>query len=557
MSQHAHGNEAPSYTHGNSLIDMFDASVREHPQSPCLVDGDRTLSYREVQDLAAVLGARLTAAGLRRGERVGLLLERSAAIPVAILAILGAAAAYVPLDPAYPDERLRYIAEDAGIRVVLGTRDDADRLGIKGLVVVDPGDQAENADPTPDEAGAGADERPGPDDPAYVIYTSGSTGPPKGCVVTQGNVVALLRAALPLFEVGTRDRWSLFHSASFDFAVWELWGALATGAAAVVVPGPVARMSLDFLDFLRKQRITVLNQVPSVFRSLAAEYAEEADEPEEADEAAAGPAGAGGARARLALRYLVFGGESVDLPTVAAFLDRFEDPPVAVNMYGITEITVHATFKVLQKPDFDGPARSPIGRALPHLTLELRGEDGRPVAEGGTGELWISGAAVAAGYLNRPELTAQRFVTEHTAGVPRRHYRTGDLARRLPGGEFEYLGRNDQQVKLRGFRIEPGEIEAVLRAYPGVLDAAVTIVATPAGAQFLTACVVPADDLPAPEADALTAQLRAHAVLNLPGHMVPDRFRTVAALPLTVSGKLDRSALPELARPRRRHRPVG
>jgi amino acid adenylation domain-containing protein len=544
MSQH--GPDVPDaigYTTGNSLIDMFDASARAHPDSPCIIDGDRSLSYREVRDLAAALGARLAAAGLRRGERVGLLLERSAQIPVAILAALGVGAAYVPLDPAYPDERLRYIAEDAGIRVVLGVREDADRLGVKDLIVVDPGGQ-DGAGPGRAEAGG----RPGPDDPAYVIYTSGSTGQPKGCVVTQGNVVALLQAALPLFEVGPRDRWSLFHSASFDFSVWELWGALATGAAAVVVPGHVARMSLDFLDFLSEQRITVLNQVPSVFRSLATVYAEEADE------AAAGRAAAGadGTRARLMLRYLVFGGESVDLPTVGAFLDRLEDPPVAVNMYGITEITVHATFKVLEKQDLAGPARSPIGRALPHLALELRDEDGRPVGEGGTGELWISGAAVAAGYLNRPELTAQRFVTEHAADGPRRYYRTGDLARRLPGDEFEYLGRNDQQVKLRGFRIEPGEIEAVLRAYPRVLDAAVTIVTTPAGAQFLTACVVQADGARPDEADALAAELRAYARLNLPGHMVPDRFHTVDALPLTVSGKLDRSALAQLARPRRR-----
>jgi nonribosomal peptide synthetase DhbF len=255
--------------------------------------------------------------------------------------------------------------------------------------------------------------------------------------------------------------------------------------------------------------------VPSVFRSLSLAH----------EQAGAPP---------LELRYVVFGGESVDLDVIGRFAARVPAPRL-INMYGITEITVHATFKQLTPDDLAGPVRSPVGSALPHLAIELRDETGAPVAPGQPGEMWISGAGVAAGYLHRSELTAERFVTADG----RRYYRSGDLARRLPSGEFEYLGRTDQQVKLRGFRIEPGEIEAILRDHRGVRDAAVTVVSTAGGAQFLTACVVPAaDELP---------DLRTYAAGALPGHMVPHRYLAVSALPRTPSGKLDRAALTDLA----------
>lgn len=371
-----------------------------------------------------------------------------------------------------------------------------------------------------------------PGDTAYVIYTSGSTGHPKGCVISHGNVLALLRAALPLFDVDQDDRWSLFHSHAFDFSVWELWGALATGATAVLVRGQTAQLPHEFLDFLVRHRVTVLNQVPSVFRFLTMTYADSARPP-------------------LALRYLVFGGESVELDVTRAFLGHLSSPaPAVVNMYGITEITVHATAKVLTGADLDGAVRSPIGKALPHLTIDVRGEDLAPVAVGESGELWIAGAGVAAGYLDRPELTAQRFVMLDTPEGPRRSYRTGDLARVLPDGELEFLGRNDQQVKLRGFRVELGEVEATLRTHDAVREVAATVITTAAGAQFLVACVVVAGD-PTPDGAELAATLRAHARTGLPAHMVPDRYVVVPALPLTPSGKLDRGALPVLARPAR------
>jgi amino acid adenylation domain-containing protein len=476
-----------------------------------VTDGAAPLTYAELTRRAAGLGAALAARGIGPGDLVGVLADQSPDTVVAILGVLCAGAAYVPLDVSYPATRLRFMAEDAGLRVAVGA---GGLEGVETLAVPGPGAEgAKGADAPAARAGA--------DDPAYVIYTSGSTGRPKGCVVTHGNVLALVRHTLPLFDVGPADRWSVFHSFSFDFSVWELWGALLTGATAVCVPRETARLPEDLLDFLAAQRVTVLDQVPSAFRALATVYPLRPVE--------------------LALRYLIFGGESVDLPVVRGFLAAVRGcRPVAVNMYGITETTVHATIKVLDEGDLAGPVASPIGSALPHLTVELRDETGRPVPAGAPGELWISGAGVARGYLRRPELTAQRFVEDGTG----RWYRSGDLARQGLGG-LEYLGRGDRQVKLRGFRIELGEIEAVLARSDLVAAAAVVAVERPSAGSVLVATVVPPVWPAGPD---LVAGLRRHAAAHLPRHMTPARYEVVRELPLTLSGKLDRRGLEAAAR---------
>ncbi|MFB8235003.1 amino acid adenylation domain-containing protein [Kitasatospora purpeofusca] len=506
-----------------SLPELFARVAAVRGDAAAVAGGGEQLGYAELDRRAGAVAARLTAAGLGRGDLVGVLLERSHRAPAWILGVLKSGAAYVPLDPSYPAERLRFMAGDAGLAALVGDPDRAAACGLDALPVIDPeAAAAEPAGPAAPASGpAGAE--PGPDDPAYVIYTSGSTGVPKGCVVTHGNVLELLRATLPLFELGTDDRWTLFHSASFDFSVWELWGAWATGATAVPVPAATAQAPEDFLRLLADERITVLNQVPSAFRHLAREYSDS------------------GAPA-TALRYVVFGGESVDLDVVRDFLTAAAaapgPAPVMVNMYGITEITVHATHLVLTPEQLAGGTASPIGRPLPHLAIELRDDALRLVPDGGTGEMWVAGAGVADGYLNRPELTAERFRTLDG----RRMYRTGDLARRLPDGGLAYLGRNDQQVKLRGHRVELGEVEAGLRAAPQVRDAAALVVRDAAGNELLTALVVPAG----PGAlDA--AALRRFARATMPAQLVPNRFHPVEELPLTSSGKLDRKALAELA----------
>ncbi|MCT9081064.1 amino acid adenylation domain-containing protein [Streptomyces fulvoviolaceus] len=501
-----------------SLPALFRLVAAEQPETVAVRDDGRTLTYAELDHASDRLAARLAHAGVRPGDLVGLLLERSADIPVGILGAMKAGAAYVPLDPSYPGERLRYMIEDAGVTTVVGTPEAAAERGLDSVSVLLPNDDShqELPVPAPDLTG---------DESAYVIYTSGSTGNPKGCVVGHRQVLALLRAALPLFDVAADDRWALFHSFSFDVSVWEFWASMATGATAVTVPLRIAQSPADFLALLAAERVTVLGQVPSVFRSLAMAY-EEAGRPE------------------LALRYLVFAGESVDLDVVGAFLKAYPGTaPTAVNMYGPTETTVYATHRALTEADFGGTVRSPIGASLPHLRLEIRDEDLLPLPDGESGELLIAGTGVADGYLGRPELTAERFVTLDGPGGPDRYYRTGDLARRLPDGSFEYLGRNDQQIKLRGYRIELGEVEAALRGHDNVKDAAVTVITTAAGATFFVACVVLAEGAPAKPA----AELRRHAQTVLPRYMVPDRYQVVDALPLTGSGKLDRGALTELA----------
>ena len=485
-----------------SLSAALDEVAARRGAAVAVTDGTSSLTYDELTGRVGALAGALAGRGIGRGDLVGVLADQTVDSVVAIAGVLRAGAAYVPLDVTYPAQRLRYMARDAGLRVVVGdgTLDELDAVPVSG-------------------AGGGATP-PVPadgEDPAYVIYTSGSTGEPKGCVVTHGNVLALLRHTLPLFDVGPADRWSVFHSFSFDFSVWELWGALLTGATAVCVPRAAAPLPEDVLDFLAAQRVTVLSQVPSVFRALATVYRSRP--------------------ADLALRYLVFGGERVDLAAVRDFLAAARGcRPVAVNMYGITETTVHATIRVLGERDLAGAVASPIGTALPHLTIELRDEGGRPVPAGADGEMWISGAGVARGYLNRPELTAQRFV-EDASG---RWYRSGDLARWGGDGGLEYLGRTDRQVKLRGFRIELGEIEAVLAGSDRVAAVAVVAVERPSAGSVLVASVVPREWPAGPD---LVGHLRGHAAARLPRHMVPARYQVVRELPLTLSGKLDRRSL--------------
>lgn len=491
-----------------TLPGQFAESARRGPDRTALLDGDTALTYAQVDSAATGLVAALRAQGVARGDRVGLVVERTARIPVAILAILRLGASYVPLDPKYPAARLKHMIDDADIGLVVGDLTTLPADVADGLRGIDLSSRA---------AGDGGDDASA-EDIAYVIYTSGSTGLPKGCLVTQDNVVSLVQATVPLLRIGADDRWSLFHSAGFDVSVFELWAAWSTGATAVVVPESAAQSPGELLRLLRKSEITVLSMVPSVFTQLVHAHAEEG-------------------AADLCLRYLLFAGESIQPDVITRFLDRFPVPPTAINLYGITEITVHATFKELSRADLTGPITSPIGRELPHLRIVLRDDQDQPVPDGAPGEIWVHGTGVAQGYLNRPELTAQRFrAIDGVVG-----YRSGDLARRLDNGELEYLGRVDQQVKLRGFRIELGEIESVLRGHHGVRDVAVL-----AHNDMLLALFVPVDAKAIPTASAL----RETAHRMLPDYMVPHRFEAIATLPYTPSGKLDRRTLQAAVRAR-------
>ncbi len=440
---------------GSCLHDRFQRQARQSPGSLAVSCEGRHLTYHELDDWSSRLASRLMSAGVGPEVRVGLFAERSLEMVVGLLAILKAGGAYVPLDPAYPRERIEFQLSDSCAGIVLVQEQLLDRLGSfpgRRLLLERPGDNG-RAPSSPLARGV----RVTPQNLAYIIYTSGSTGTPKGVPVTHANVCRLFTATDRWFRFTRDDVWTLFHSIAFDFSVWELWGALLYGGRLVVVPYWVARSPQAFHELLCSERVTVLNQTPSAFRQLAA-------------------VDAAGDPALLGLRLVIFGGEALELQGLRTWLDRHGDAnPRLVNMYGITETTVHVTYRPIARADLDLPRQaSPIGRPIPDLQLYALDANLEPVPPGAIGEAFVGGAGLARGYLGRPALTAERFVPDPWSGRPgSRLYRSGDLVRARPGGELEYVGRSDRQVKIRGFRIELGEIEAALARQPGIREVAV------------------------------------------------------------------------------------
>ena len=441
---------APSV--GDTLAARFARMAAETPSAPAVTYGDRTLTYGELDARANRLAHRLQALGVGPETLVGLLLERSVDLVVAVLAIAKAGGAYVPVDTANPTGRVASIVADAGVTLVVTQR------ALTGMVLPGSADvllvDDDSLEREPSHAPACAAT---PENAAYVIYTSGSTGAPKGVVVTQRNVLRLFDSTRHWFDFGRTDVWTLFHSIAFDFSVWELWGALLYGGRVVVVPQQVTRSPEIFHDLLREAGVTVLNQTPSAFRMLAdVDATLRRDTP-------------------LSLRYIVFGGEKLVPESLRGWIERHGDArPELVNMYGITETTVHVTHRRITRSDIDRGMGSVIGVPIPDLAVYLLDDAGRPVADGERGEIYVGGSGVARGYLNRPDLTARRFVPDPFSEVRGAvMYRSGDEARRLATGDLEYLGRLDQQVKIRGFRVELGEIERVVRDEPDVSDVAV------------------------------------------------------------------------------------
>ncbi len=487
-------------------------------------DGE-SITYGELNHRANQLARRLQGAGAGRDQLIAIGMDRSIEMVVGLLAILKSGAAYLPIDLEYPMERLQFTIRDAQPVAILTHSANASALPGTDLPVFLVDDASLGQE---DSADVGTAE---PDAAAYVIYTSGSTGRPKGCLVTHGNVSRLFDATHAWFGFDASDVWTFFHSHAFDFSVWEIWGALAYGGRVVVVPYAVTRSPADFLDLLVREKVTVLNQTPSAFRSLV-----------EADRRAALPPEA------LALRYVIFGGEALSFEMLRPWFERHGDAkPQLVNMYGITETTVHVTYRPVALRDLEERRGSMIGVPIPDLRIDLLDEQLRPVADGETGEIVVSGAGVSNGYLRRPELTAERFIdwTDPASGKTLHAYRSGDLGRRDANGDIECLGRMDHQVKIRGFRIETDEIENLLLRHPGVRECAV-IARTDRGEDEprLVAYVVPTS------AHVPDSELRAHLARDLPQFMVPAAFVDLAALPITENGKLDRRALP--APPRQR-----
>ncbi|KVM69260.1 hypothetical protein WJ59_11770 [Burkholderia gladioli] len=508
----------PAAVPHRTLCDRFERTARRFPDSIAVSGDSGSLSYARLDMQANALAWRLRALGAGPETRIGIATGRDIPFALAMLAVLKTGAAYVPLDTTYPGERLQFLIDDSAMIAAVGTTSELACLPDAGLPRIDLSLAA-----SPDDATQLPPPRAiGPHQAAYVIYTSGSTGTPKGCIVTHENVLRLFEVTARDFALSNNDIWSVFHSTAFDFSVWELWGALLHGGQAAFVPYETSRDPAAFADFLRARRVSVLSQTPSAFRLIERQ-------PGTLPE----------------LRLVVFGGEALAPASLRDWFARYGDVrPRLVNMYGITETTVHVTARTMRRADADA-ALSPIGEPLADLTLCLLDPHGEPVLDGVAGEIHVGGAGVTRGYLNRPGLTAARFVPDPAGPPGSRRYRAGDLARRRANGETHYLGRADQQVKIRGFRIEPAEVEAVLRAHPGVSDAALILDHDGLGAPRLVAYVAARPESGAPAADtSIAATWRGYLAGRLPAHMVPAHLVVLPHLPMTVNGKLDRRALP-------------
>ncbi|TBV11413.1 non-ribosomal peptide synthase/polyketide synthase [Stutzerimonas kirkiae] len=516
------------YPSDQCIHQLIEAQAEKTPGAVAVIFGDQELTYQELNRKANQLAHKLRELGVGPDVLVGIAVERSLEMVIGLLAILKAGGAYVPLDPDYPQDRLTYMMEDSGIQLLLSQCHLQGQLPIPSHVqtlILDIGNESLR-----DYSEVNLTHITQPENLAYVIYTSGSTGKPKGTLLPHFNVVRLFLSTQDWYQFDAGDVWSVFHSYAFDFSVWELFGALMHGAKAVLVPKEVARSPEDFHALLLRERVTVLNQTPSAFKQLIPEAVEKAQ--------------------ALPLRYVIFGGEALDVGSLEPWFEAFGDRrPQLVNMYGITETTVHVTYRPISFEDLNKEAISPIGEVIPDLSWYLLDGNLGVAIPGCHGELHIGRAGLARGYHHRPALTAERFIPDSFDNSEQgggRLYRTGDLARYCTDGVIEYIGRIDHQVKIRGFRIELGEIEAQLQSHETVREAVVIDIDGPSGKQLAAYLVSIADQaVTAEQQGELRTSLRDYLKEVLPDYMVPAHLLFLDRLPLTPNGKLDRKALPK------------
>ena len=508
-----------NHFHSDATIhSLVTSAASRDPEATAVCFENERISYGELNQKANQLAHRLRSNGVGPDVPVAVCMERSVELIVTLLAVLKAGGAYVPIEPANPRGRIEFVLADSKARLLVTDVSLSQRFENAAIdtMVVDPGGAAFADEPVTDP-----EEKAAPHNLAYVIYTSGSTGRPKGVLIEHRNVVRLFEATHEWFHFGEADVWTMFHSVAFDFSVWEIWGALIHGARLVVVPYLTSRSPRDFYHLLAREKVTVLNQTPSAFRQLI-RVEEEGD------------------HQNLSLRLVIFGGEALEFESLRPWFERHGDRfPQLINMYGITETCVHVTYRKVSMADLDGGVgSSAIGIPLPDLSSYVVDENLQLLPPGVPGELVVGGAGLARGYLDRPELTAERFIPDpFSKEADARLYRSGDLVRLLPTGELDYLGRIDQQVQIRGFRIETAEIEAVMRRSGLVKDVAVIPWHKKESEETtLVGYVVSSRS---------SEELREAARESLPEYMVPNHFVAVSEIPMTTNGKLDRKALPE------------
>lgn len=504
------GTAAPAH----DLVGTFASVATNGPERVALFADGVRVTYEQLHEWSDCAMEVLRGRGVRRGDRVALRMIPSAEAIVAMLGILKAGAAYVPLDIRNPPARNEFILYDCGAGTLVGELIDN---SFSGAVVTTAEVAALRGQRTVREKDPALE----PQDSAYIIYTSGTTGDPKGVPIQHSNVTDLFTSASTVFDFTEQDRWLLFHSLAFDFSVWEIWGALSTGAALVMLPYWSVRTPEQYLKIVLEQGVTVLNQTPTAFTALA-------------------EAAVRGQYDLRDLRYVIFGGERLIPAGLKSWSERFGlDRPRLVNGYGITETTIFTTFHQVTEQDLLGSA-SRIGVALPGFRVRVVDENGADVAGSETGELWLAGPQVSNGYLNLADLTAERFptVADPNTGELLRYYRSGDLVSRAQNGDLLYEGRADLQVKLRGYRIELSDIEAAVRQHEAVVDSVVSVHEFKTGDLRLVCAYVARDgQAPSPR------ELRDHVKELLPSYMHPARYVCLPKMPSTINGKVDRAAV--------------
>jgi amino acid adenylation domain-containing protein len=507
-------NTSQAFPEGESIPELFERQVAQHPEAIAVICEDRRLSYEELNRKANRIAHDLRLSGIGPEELVGVFLDRSVDMIAALLGIMKAGAAYVPIDTSYPAERVSFILRDARIKTLLTKHEPGNRLpetDASLIFVEDYQISAQQNEANPNSAVTSGNL-------AYVIYTSGSTGKPKGVAVNHSSVVNLFRATSRIFGFNESDAWTVTHSYSFDFSVWEIFGALLSGGKLVIVPLRVAQSPDEFYQLLASEQVTVLGLTPSALRQLL---------PLQRNN---GPV--------LSLRLIVCGGEAFPADMLA---DLMEWNVPVWNFFGPTEATVWASIRQVGAGD-EKHQIVPLGGPIANTQIHILDNYDALVPVGVPGELCIGGRPLARGYLNRPELTAEKFLPDPFSKRPgARLYHTGDVARHLPDGTIEYIGRSDHQVKLRGFRIELGEIEAVLSRHPGVQQSVILCREDVPGEQTLVAYIV--GDVNG-DSDPTVTELRAFVKRELPEYMCPSDFVTMPSLPINASGKIDRLALP-------------
>ncbi|WP_062054967.1 hybrid non-ribosomal peptide synthetase/type I polyketide synthase, partial [Aquimarina longa] len=503
------------YPKDKTIIDLFREQVKSTPNAVAIVFEGEELTYKMLDQRSNQLARYLQDKGVQKEDLVGICLERSLEMIIGILGILKASGAYVPIDPVYPKDRIEYIVEDSKVSLVLSTKKSRFVLeGNSNLTIVSlDSDWSAIAKKSKTKLKRSVF----PEDLAYVIYTSGSTGKPKGVLLTHLNVVRLFKHEGCLYDFNENDVWTMFHSFCFDFSVWELYGALFYGGRLVIVPESITKDAHSFKDLLIKEGITVLNQTPSSFYTLQEEFfLTESD---------------------TSLRYIIFGGEALNPSYLKKWKDNYPSSKL-INMYGITETTVHVTYKEITEAD-TLHTTSTIGTAIPTLNCYILGDDLQLLPVGVVGELCVSGLGLARGYLNREQLTQEKFISNPFDNDPEsRLYLSGDLGRWLPDGTIEFVGRKDDQVKIRGYRIELGEIESVLSTHVDIQHCCVLAKKDTQGVNRLIGYVV-LDGIIEKE------NLQEHLRLKLPDYMIPAIWVELDHMPLTSNGKINKRSLPD------------